>query len=108
MKQQLEWHTLKITHKALHDPNWPKYLEVKRFKHERTLRSSAGISLEIPLISNTFEDQVASSFNKLPITLRNCKEHKQFSRDIFKSDLLSQAKRDAKKMLCRFIFYFYF
>ena len=49
VKQQLEWHTLKITHKTLHDPNWPNYLDVKRFKHERTLRSSAGISLEIPL-----------------------------------------------------------
>ena len=68
VKQQLEWHTLKITHKALHDPNWPKYLDVKSFKHERTLRSSAVLFLETPLISNTFQDQVVSSFNKLPIT----------------------------------------
>ena len=66
-KQQLEWHTLKIMHEALHEPNWPKYMDVKRFKHERTLRSSAGLLLETPLISNTFQDQVASSFNKLPI-----------------------------------------
>ena len=93
VKQQLEWHTLKITHKALHDPNWPKYLCVKRFNHERTLRSSAGTLLELPLISNTFQDQVASSFNKLPINLRNCEDHKQFVKDTFKF-LLSQAKKD--------------
>ena len=50
VKQQLEWHTLKITYKALHDPNWPKYLDMKRFKHERTLQSSEGLLLETPLI----------------------------------------------------------
>ena len=67
VKQQLEWPTRKIAHKALHDPNWPKYLDVKRFTHERTLRSSAETLLEISLISNIFQDQVASSFNKLPL-----------------------------------------
>ena len=56
VKQQLEWHTIKTKHKALHEPNWPKYLDVKRFKHERTLRSSAVLLLETPLTSNTFQD----------------------------------------------------
>ena len=81
VKQQLEWQTLKIAHKALNDPNWPKVLDVKRFKHERTLRSrsiKAETLLEISLISNTFQDQVASRFNKLPITIRSCEDHKQF------------------------------
>ncbi len=48
---------------------------------------------EVLLISNTVQDQVASSFKNLPTTLRNCKEHKQFSKDTFKY-LSSQAKRE--------------
>ena len=76
-KQQLEWHTLKITHKALHDPRWPKYLDVKRFKHEGTLRSSAGLLL---------------------LYLRNCKEHNPFSKNTFEY-LLSHAKREIVEIL---------
>ena len=58
VKEQREWNLLKATHKAIHNINWPNYLKLNIFQHDRCLRSRNGLQLERPLISNTLQDQV--------------------------------------------------
>ena len=65
-------------------PDWPGYLRLKQFKHNRTLRSSAAMQLEIPLVSHIYQDQAAKSFNILPEHVRNCIDFNQFSKMTFK------------------------
>ena len=55
VKEQREWNLLKATHKAIYNTNWPNYLKLNIFQHDRCLRSSNGLQLERPLISNTLE-----------------------------------------------------
>ena len=57
---------------------------MKQFKHNRTLRSSAAMQLEIPLVSHIYQDQAAKSFNILPAFVRNCIDFNQFSKMTFK------------------------
>ena len=40
VKEQREWNLLKATHKAIHNTNWPNYLKLTIFQHNRCLRSS--------------------------------------------------------------------
>ena len=82
IKEQRELNILKFSHKALHDPHWPNDLKLKLFKHGRNLRSINSLQLEIPLIAKTFQDQASHLFNKLPNSVRNCTDHKQFCKDI--------------------------
>ena len=56
VKEQRQWHLLKITHKATHNTNWPNYLKLNLFQHNKSLRSSNSLQLERPLISNTLQD----------------------------------------------------
>ena len=59
---------------------WPGYLRLKQFNHKRTLRSSAAMQLEIPLVSHVYQDQAAKSFNILP----GCLDFNPFSKMTFK------------------------
>ena len=77
----IEWQLLKQVHKAIYSREWPGYR--KQFIHNRTLRSSAAIQLEIPLVSHIYQDQVAKSFNVLPGCVRNCLDINQFSKMTF-------------------------
>ena len=52
--------------------------------HNRTLRSSAAMQLEIPVVSYIYQDQAAKSFNILPGCVRNCLDFNQFSKMTFK------------------------
>ena len=83
VKEQLQWHYLKAIHKSLYHTHWPEDLQLKIFRHERTLRSSSGLLLEIPMVSHTFQDQACIYFNSLPEHIRNCTNFKRFSKDTF-------------------------
>ena len=48
VKEHIEWQLLKLVHKAIYSREWPGYLRLKQFMHNRTLRSSAAMQLEIP------------------------------------------------------------
>ena len=84
VKEHIEWQLLKLVHKAIYSREWPGYLRLKQFMHNRTLRSSAAMQLEIPLVSHIYQDQAAKSFNILPGSVRNCLDFNQFSKMTFK------------------------
>ena len=92
-KKNIEWQLLKQVHKAIYSREWPGYLRLKQFMHNRTLRSSAAMQLEIPLVSHTYQDQAAKSFNVLPGCVRNCLDFNQFSKMTFKF-LMKKVKDD--------------
>ena len=81
VKEQREWNLLKATHKAIHDTNWPNYLKLTIFQHNRCLRSSNGLKLERSLISNTLQDQDSHVFNSLPEDVRTCSDFTSFCRE---------------------------
>ena len=35
VKEQREWNFLKATHKGIHNTNWPNYLKLNIFQHDR-------------------------------------------------------------------------
>ena len=84
VKEHIEWQLLKLVHKAIFSHEWPGYLRLKQFKHNRTLRSSAAMQLEILLVSHIYQDQAAKSFDILPGCVRNCIDFNQFSKMTFK------------------------
>ena len=45
VKEHIEWQLLKIVHKEIYSREWPGYLRLKQFMHNRTLRSSAAMQL---------------------------------------------------------------
>ncbi len=51
-------------------------------KLSRILRSNSCIQVEIPLISNNFQDHAATLFNKLPTNLKNTVDHDAFCREV--------------------------
>ena len=79
----IQWNLLEATHKAIYSPDWPNYLTLNIVKPTRTFRSNSGISLEIPMISHTFQDQAAKVFNNLPLETRNCPDFNVFRRNTF-------------------------
>ena len=81
VKEQREWNLLKTTHKAIHNTNWPNYLKLNVFQHSKCLRSSNGLQLERPLISNTLQDQASHVFNLLPEDVRNCSDFTTFCKE---------------------------
>lgn len=46
-------------------------------------RKGSGISLVTPMESNTFQDEAAKLFNKLPLLVRNCSDFSAFSKATF-------------------------
>ena len=66
VKEHIEWQLLTLVHKEILSHEWPSYLRLKQFKHNRTLRSSEAMQLEIPLVPDIYQDQAAKSFNSLP------------------------------------------
>ena len=63
VREHIEWQQLKAVHKAIFSHEWPSY--------NGTLRSSAVMQLEIPLVSHIYQDQAAKSFNILSEYIRN-------------------------------------
>ena len=88
VKERMDFHLLKLVHKALHSYSWPTYLELTRVNGMRTLRSSSATRLGIPLEKGTFQDTGAKLFNSLPAQLRSCRDYKIFCKNT-KSYLLS-------------------
>ena len=43
VKEHIEWQLLKLVHCAIFSREWPGYLRLKQFKHNRTLRSSSAM-----------------------------------------------------------------
>ena len=84
IKEHIEWQLLKLVYKAIFSREWPGSLRLKQFKHNLTLRSSAAMQFEIPVVSHNYQDQAAKSFNIVPGCVRNCIDFKQFSKIAFK------------------------
>ena len=66
VRQQRDFHVLKLVHKALHSPSWPSYIPLNTVKHLRSLWSGAATRLIILLERGTFQDSAAKLFNVLP------------------------------------------
>ena len=66
VRQQRDFHVLKLVHKALHSPSWPSYIPLDTVKHLRSLWSGAATRLIIQLERGTFQDSAAKLFNVLP------------------------------------------
>ena len=66
VRQQRDFHVLKLVHKALHSPSWPSYIPLDTVKHLRSLWSGAATRLIILLERGTFQDSAAKLFNVLP------------------------------------------
>ena len=73
---------LNITFKALYFEKWPAYLKLRKHVPGRTLRSSNGIKLEVPLVNGTFQDSAAAVFNNLPADISNCNNFNIFRRKV--------------------------
>ena len=87
VKENIEWQLLKQVHRAIYSREWPGYLRLKQFMHNRTMQ------LEISLVSHIYQDQAAKSFNVLPGCVRNCLDFNQFSKMTFKF-LMKKVKDD--------------
>ena len=66
VRQQRDFHVLKLVHKALHSPSWLSYIPLDTVKHLRSLWSGAATRLIILLERGTFQDSAAKLFNVLP------------------------------------------
>ena len=66
VRQQRDFHVLKLVDKALHSPSWPSYIPLDTVKHLRSLWSGAATRLIIQLERGTFQDSAAKLFNVLP------------------------------------------
>ena len=66
VRQQRDFHVLKLVHKTLHSPSWPSYIPLDTVKHLRSLWSGAATRLIIQLERGTFQDSAAKLFNVLP------------------------------------------
>ena len=66
VRQQRDFHVLKLVHKALHSPSWPSYIPLDTVKHLRSLWSGAATRLIIQLERGTFQDSAAKLFFVLP------------------------------------------
>ena len=51
-KKHIEWQLLKSVDKAIFSHEWLGYLRLRQFKHNRTLRTSAAMQLEISIVSH--------------------------------------------------------
>ena len=64
-----------------HNINWPNYLKLNIFQHNKCFRSSNSLQLERPLISNTLQDQTSQLFNLLSNDVRNCSDFATFCKE---------------------------
>ena len=65
--------------KALHNTEtWPDYRKIIKQQCRKELRSSNSIRLVVPTENGTFQDNASKLFNKLPETIRNCKDYRTF------------------------------
>ena len=71
----------KLTHKSLYDETFPEYLKLNLHKVSAySLRPSIAPVLSIPRESETFQHSAATTFNKLPVAIRNITECNSFCR----------------------------
>ena len=78
IKERTELYLLRITHKALYDPNWPSTLPIEMCERARSLRSSSTTQLVVPLQKGTLQDSAAKLFNNLPDDIRVETDYKTF------------------------------
>ena len=82
VRQQRDFHVLKLVHQALYSPSWPTYVPLDTVKHLRSLRSGAATRLIIPTERGTFQDSAAKLFNVLPANIRNCSDFKVYFKEV--------------------------
>ena len=69
VRQQRDFHVLKLVHKALHSPSWRSYIPLDTVKHLWSLWSGAATRLISPMERGTFQDSAAKLFNVLPANI---------------------------------------
>lgn len=62
--ERRDFNLSKLIFKALHEKQWPSYLKLDT--PNRTLRSSSGHKLRVPLEDGTFQACCAKVYNNLP------------------------------------------
>ena len=84
VRQQRDFHVLKLVHKALHSPSWPSYIPLDTVKHLRSLWSGAATRLISPMERGAFQDSAVKLFLKCPSSKynRNCSVFKVYCREV--------------------------
>ena len=84
VRQQRDFHVLKLVHKALHSPSWRSYTPLDTVKHLRSLWSGAATRLISPMERGAFQDSAVKLFLKCPSSKynRNCSAFKVYCREV--------------------------
>ena len=81
IEERREHNLLKLAHKAMNLPSWPKMNTLVKRVRVRDLRDNEN-KLVIPEVSGTFQDSAARCFNRLPAELRSLKDYNKFSNNV--------------------------
>ena len=92
MKERRDWHLMKLSFKYVYDQRKPEYIDISLKENTRNLRSSSGPLIASSLVSNTFRNDAAELFNKLPEKIRKAKNITEFSTQT-RNNLYTEAKR---------------
>ena len=84
VRQQRDFHVLKLVHKALHSPSWRSCIPLDTVKHLWSLWSGAATRLISPMERGAFQDSAAKLFLKCPSGKynRNCSAFKVYCREV--------------------------
>ena len=80
MKERRDWHLMKLSFKYVNDQKKPKYIDISLRENTRNLRSSSAPLIASSRTSNTFRNDAAELYNKLPAEIRNSKTAAEFSK----------------------------
>ena len=81
VEENISFSLAKYAFKALHDQKWPSYLPITTVERRRELRSNGtGLSLQNGN-QNTFQNQVAKTFNDLPKNIRECQDEMKYCKE---------------------------
>ena len=83
VNKNVELNILKLAHKSLYDETFPEYLKLNLHKvSAHSLRSLIAPVLSIPRESGTLQRSAATTFNKLPVAIRNITGYNSFCHSI--------------------------
>ena len=82
VRQQRDFHVLKLVHQALYSPSWPSYVPLDTVKHLLSLRSGAGTRFIIPMERATFQDSAAKLFKVLLANIKYCSNFKVYCGEV--------------------------
>ena len=77
--ERISYSIMKLAHKALYVPNFPKYLQLSFNKPKNYDRHGQNINLFVPLSEKTFSGIASRLFNELPNNIRTEQDYETFT-----------------------------